>query len=121
IRAHVVKGHRIGRIIGFPTANLDVDFLTLPKEGVYAAYASISATRFSAIMYVGTRPTFDNKSSDLVCEVYIMGFSNDLYGKWLTIRPIKRLREDIRFDSIEELKRQITIDVDRSIEILNNV
>ena len=121
IRALVVKGHRLGRIIGFPTANLAVDFLTLPIEGVYAAFARIDDIRYNAIMYVGTRPTFDESSTDLVCEVYIMGFSNDLYGKWLTVQPVQRLREDIKFDSMEELKKQIFIDVDKSYDILNNL
>ncbi len=120
IRAIVVKGHRVGRIIGFPTANLNVDFLTLPKEGVYAAFAAIDDIRYNAILYIGTRPTFDRNSSDLVCEVYIMGFSDDLYGKWLTVRPVEYLREDIKFDSMEKLKKQIFIDVDKSYEILNS-
>lgn len=121
IRSIVIKGHRVGRIIGFPTANLAVDFLTLPAEGVYAAFSVIENIQFKAIMYVGTRPTFDANSTDLVCEVYIMGFSDDLYGKWMTVRPVKRLRNDIKFDSTEELKKQIKIDIDKSYEILNNV
>jgi len=118
IRALVVKGHRIGRILGFPTANLDVDFLTLPKQGVYAAFATIDDTKYNAIMYVGTRPTFDDNLADLVCEVYIMGFSDDLYGKKLTVHPIKRIREDIKFNSTDELKKQISADVNKSFEIL---
>ena len=120
IRALVVKGHRVGRILGFPTANLDVGFLILPKEGVYAAFAAVDDIRYNAIMYVGTRPTFDDKPANLVCEVYITGFSDDLYGKRLTVRPIERLREDIKFDSMEDLKKQISIDVNKSFEITNN-
>lgn len=120
IRALVIMGHRVGRIIGFPTANLDVDFLTLPKEGVYAARAEIENSKFNAIMYIGTRPTFDADSSDLACEVYIMGFSDDLYGKWLKVRPVKRLRDDIKFASKEELKKQIKIDVENAFEYLKS-
>jgi len=118
IRALVVKGHRVGRIIGYPTANLDVHFLTLPKEGVYAAYAEIQGAKYKAIMYIGTRPTFDTEAAELACEVFIMGFSEDLYGKWLKVQPVKRLRDDVKFSSKEELKKQIAIDVDNAFDIL---
>ena len=112
ITGTVVEGERLGRKIGFPTANLDVPAeKALPKSGVYAALVTIPGSEKSmpAMVNIGTRPTVtpDDKTS---IEVHLLDRDDDLYGKELSVAFLQRLRDEKRFDSLEELKQQLEID-----------
>ena len=107
----VVPGNKLGRSLGFPTANLQAEEgIAIPGNGVYAAQAVLPAgERFPAMVNIGTRPTV-RRGMDTVIEAHIIGWQGDLYGKKIKLRFIARLRDEIKFDSIEDLKRQLEED-----------
>ena len=108
----VVKGFQQGRKLGFPTANLDTgnSGLLIPKGGVYAVKASIDNHQrlLPAMMDIGTRPTYEGTRLSL--EVNIFNFHGSLYGKRLTVQFFKRIRDDRKFESIEDLAAQLQKD-----------
>jgi riboflavin kinase/FMN adenylyltransferase len=118
LQGHVVAGSGRGVALGFPTANLDIGpEQALPADGVYASWVSIDGGTFPSLTNIGTNPTFgDNRRA---VEVYIVDYESDLYGREIEIEFVERLRGEKRFDSIEELKKQITEDVKRGIALLN--
>jgi riboflavin kinase/FMN adenylyltransferase len=118
IWAHVVEGRRLGRTLGFPTANLDTGYLVLPEPGIYAAYAHLRDKTYRGAMYIGMRPTVTAAPSVPSCEVYIMDVSGDLYDEWILVEPVQRLRGDRRFDTLDELSAQIRRDVDHAMALL---
>ena len=109
-KSEVIKGDARGRTIGYPTINQKYpDELVKLKFGVYKTKIIIDEKEFEGITNIGIRPTF--KIDFVIAETYIKDFSGDLYGKKLRIIPIEFLREEIKFSSLEELKRQIEIDL----------
>lgn len=118
LRSRVVAGAGRGTEMGFPTANLDIGpEHALPMDGVYATWAGIGIEIFPSMTNIGTNPTFgDNRRA---VEVYIVDYRGDLYGQELQLEFVERLREERRFDSVEELKKQVTEDVKRGVAILN--
>jgi len=116
--ARVTEGCGIGRTMGFPTANLDVGYLVLPREGIYAAHVLLGDKRHKGAMYVGRRPTFMPKAGHLVCEVYIAGFSADIYHEWIRVEPVAFIRPDMQCASADDLRAQIACDVARASSIL---
>lgn len=121
LEGEIIKGNEIGRKIGFPTANLkyDIDDV-LPGRGVYLTEINIGNTKFAGITNVGLNPTVGN--SNLTVETHIIDFRDNLYGERISIYFIERMRNEIKFSSLEELKKQLTHDkeyaVDRLTEIL---
>jgi riboflavin kinase/FMN adenylyltransferase len=111
IRAEVVKGDGLGRQLGFPTANLDIEGLVLPPSGVYAAQARVDGRAFDSVLNIGHRPTLNRPERQLRVEAYLLGFSEDLYGQHLDVTPRAKLREEQRFPSLEALRSQITRDI----------
>lgn len=109
----VESGHKIGRTLGFPTANLriDVDKL-IPANGVYAVKTNLG----DAIMNIGRRPTLDN-GKNLSIEVYIMNYEGNLYGQTLQLQLIERIREERRFSSLDALRNQILEDEKRAMDL----
>lgn len=112
IHGRVVPGKQLGRRLGFPTANLSVDSCKLlPPPGVYAADALLpDGTVNRAVINIGRRPTVDDGNA-LSVEAHIIGYSGDLYGQVLTLRLLRRLRDERKFPDLEELKAAITADV----------
>lgn len=103
----VRSGHQVGRTLGFPTANLDVEQEKLiPACGVYAVETDLG----HGIMNIGRRPTVNN-GNNISIEVHIMDYAGDLYGKRLQLHFIERIREEIKFSSLEELRCQIREDI----------
>jgi riboflavin kinase/FMN adenylyltransferase len=118
LQSHVIAGAGRGAGIGFPTANLDIGpEQALPADGVYATWAGIGSETFPSMTNIGAKPTFgDNRRT---VEVYIVDYQGALYGQELQLEFVERLREERRFDSVEELKKQVAEDVKRGVAILN--
>ncbi len=118
LRSHVVAGAGRGVKMGFPTANLNIGpEHALPADGVYATWAGIGGENFPSMTNIGTNPTFgDNRRA---VEVYIVDYRGDLYGQELQLEFVERLREERRFGSVEELKKQVAEDVKRGVAILS--
>ena len=106
----VVEGQKLGRQLGFPTANVDVENEQLPPLGVYAVAARIDAQWLPAVANLGRRPTVAADAAPSL-EVHLLDWSGDLYGKDLEVRFTRRLRSEMKFSSLDELKAQIARDV----------
>lgn len=118
----VVHGDGRGKHIGIPTANLETgDEKLIPGAGVYACRAKIQDRLFPAAVNVGTRPTFDTSDHRSHVEAHILDYSGDLYTQRIRLDFIERLRGEERFESVEELIRQINADIDRTREIIARV
>lgn len=115
----VVSGNKIGREIGYRTANLDVkkEFRLIEMPGVYATYVDFEDKVYKSMTYIGKKPTI-NAGNDENIEVHIFDFDGDIYEKDVKIRFVKRIRDERKFDSLEELKQQITLDEKQIRELL---
>lgn len=109
----VEDGHKVGRTLGFPTANIRIaqDKL-IPARGVYAVETDLG----KGIMNIGRRPTLNN-GNDVSVEVHILDYRGDLYGKDLQVRFIDRIREERTFSNTEELKEQIRKDAETALRL----
>jgi len=107
----VVRGLGLGRKLGFPTANLDTKGRVLPPHGVYAVHVNLAEQAHRAVLNLGLRPTLRNPESRLRVEAHLLDFQEDLYGRELAITFVAKLRDEVRFHSVEELQRQIGRDV----------
>jgi len=116
VQGCVVKGALLGRKIGFPTINVAYDRLDLPF-GVYASRVYTSYGVFKGALHFGPRKVLGLDEPAL--EVYLLDFSDDLYGQKVTIEVFEKIRDTMTFDSMETLKRQIRLDVEtiKSIDI----
>jgi len=114
ISGEVVHGEHIGRTLGFPTANIDVDKTKLiPANGVYLAQASINRRGcFPSVVNIGFRPTFQGKRQSV--EVHILNFNDEIYGSVLSIELGRMLRNEKNFGTKEELVKQINRDVENA-------
>ncbi|MBP2654903.1 MAG: riboflavin biosynthesis protein RibF [Firmicutes bacterium] len=107
----VVDGERRGRKLGFPTANLNVlECGVMPGDGVYAVGVEFAGKRYRAVANVGNNPTFKGISRRL--EVHIIDFSGVLYGQILTVEFLAKIRDEVKFSDVEELKAQLVHDVE---------
>jgi riboflavin kinase / FMN adenylyltransferase len=110
ICAEVIVGEKLGRTLGFPTANLPVEGIQLPPDGVWAVRATLGdGSEWLGAANLGTRPTVNGSQRRL--EVHLLDFAGDLYGQVLDVRFEKCLRGEIRFPSLEALREQIALDV----------
>lgn len=116
IRGTVLKGAQLGRTLGFPTANIDVSGLVLPPPGVYAVAAVIDDKKVLGAANLGYRPTVDNAAPDLTFEVHLLDWTGDLYGKELRCTITRKLRDEIKFASLQDLKKQIALDIQKARE-----
>ncbi len=113
----VVHGDGRGRTIGVPTANVAVDEkLTLPGDGIYAVYFHVEGRRWPGAASIGVRPTFNGVGRTL--EVHLLDFDGDLYGRRCEVEFVERLRPEERFESVEDLVRQIQQDIRLTRQIL---
>ena len=121
-KGKVVKGKGIGKSLGFPTANLEIDGRKfLPGEGVYAAWTTIgsSSHKIASIMNLGSQPTIDPLLPSAV-EVHLINKDINLYGLNLSVEPVKKLRSQIQFENIDQLSNQIKKDREYAVRILEN-
>lgn len=113
----VVAGTRHGLELGFPTANLEVHpGQALPLNGVYATITDVDGKSYNSVTNIGTRPTFGTNPQTI--ETFLIDFSGDLYGQTIKVNFIERLRNEERFSSPEDLKRQIQKDVAQARALL---
>lgn len=117
----VKEGDRIGRSIGFPTANIDVPetYKLIPADGAYAVQVLIEEQLYQGMLNIGQRPTVSGQERRI--EVNIFDFDADIYNKRLSIRFIKLLRKEQKFANIDELKAQLSLDKQQASDILNNL
>ena len=116
----VVKGDQRGRELGYPTANFDLGETIHPAYGVYAARVQIQGEEewHKAAINIGIRPMFETDTAQV--ESYIFDFDREIYGEVLRVRPVKRLRSEAKFDSLDELKAQMAQDCQQARDILNS-
>lgn len=110
INGRVSEGDKRGRTIGFPTANVELGESLQPKLGVYAVRVTVEGSDqiFNGVANIGNRPTFDKR--DILLEVHLFDFDQDLYNKHLRVQLVAFLRSEQKFDGIDTLKSQITRD-----------
>ena len=115
----IVGGYQVGRKIGFPTANLQVDFSNklIPSVGVYAVYVYVNGQKYKGMLNIGHRPTLNN-GTDLSIEVHILDFEGDIYHQPMRIEFIDFLRTEAKFQSTEELALQIQKDKEAALLLL---
>lgn len=119
LAGEVVPGARRGRQLGFPTANLEVrPDRAVPTDGVYAVYAWLGQERELGVANVGVRPSFDN--GERTVETHILDFDEDIYGIDLVVEFVERLRDEKRFDDVDDLIVQINQDIEQARHILTS-
>jgi len=108
----VVKGDRIGRTLGYPTANIGGmdQFKLIPADGIYAVTVELRTGPHTGMLYIGERPTVQSAHHQRVVEVNIFDLDRDLYGETITVRFVERTREDMRFADLDALKQQLHMD-----------
>ena len=111
ISGRVVEGARLGRQLGFPTANLDLAGLALPPNGVYSGLVNLNGQPYRTALNVGFRPTVDSGAQRIHVEAHILNFSGNIYGQELEIEIGDKLRDEKKFASPTELREQIARDI----------
>lgn len=116
----VIHGKQLGRTIGFPTANLQAIFpeQIMPPIGIYAVKVQVDNTMWNGVMSIGKNPTVTTGNT-VHYEVYIFDFDRDIYGQLIQVFFIEKIREELKFDNIDELVAQIKKDVQQATAILN--
>ena len=116
ILGSVIKGRALGRILGFPTANINPHHEIIPPVGIYAVKVKLGSKEYKGVCYIGKKPTLKNlkgksQNSGIGVEVYIFNFNKNIYGKDLEIKFVKKFRKDKKFKNLSLLKQQIKKDV----------
>ena len=117
LQGAVVEGQRLGRKIGFPTANMQLyePLKQLPDNGVYATQVFVSGKKYCGMTNIGFRPTVQNNAARTI-ETHIFDFAEDIYGQDLTIDFVERIRSEQRFASLDELKTQLQKDKETIVQ-----
>lgn len=118
----VIEGDKRGRDLGFPTANIKIDYeeKLLPAIGIYVVEVLVGDDHYFGLLSIGKRPTFYN-SGKIIPEVFIYDFDKDIYDKEIKILIIERLRGEEKFSSADELIRQMNIDKKNGFKIIRNL
>jgi riboflavin kinase/FMN adenylyltransferase len=117
LRGKVITSDKRGRVLGFPTANLDIKpQQALPGDGIYATITQVDGKRFLSATNIGIRPTFGEREK--IVETHLLNYKGDLYGKEIRVEFVQKLRDEQRFPSSEELKIQIEKDIREAEAIL---
>ncbi|MDP4224461.1 MAG: riboflavin kinase, partial [Bacteroidota bacterium] len=116
----IVPGQKLGRSLGFPTANIrpDDDFKLVPANGVYAVNVRIGEKTLPGVMSIGFNPTVNKDLLQRFLEVHIFDFTGNLYGQDVRITFRFRLRDEIRFDSLDQLTEQMKLDKQQAMRLL---
>lgn len=116
----VIKGKQIGRTIGFPTANIEIQepLKLLPKNGVYIVKCLVKNQEVNGIMNIGNRPTLNGTSQSI--EVHLLNFDEDIYGLEITVKMIDFIRNEQKFENLDQLKSQIQKDKIQAVNFIKN-
>jgi riboflavin kinase/FMN adenylyltransferase len=114
----VIKGVSVGKKLGFPTANINPHHEVVPPPGVYATEIIYDGEKLKGLCYIGTRPTFKGQEKTHI-EVHIFNFKKNIYGKYLEIQFIEKIREEKKFDSPRKLAQQIKKDMKNAYRIFS--
>lgn len=116
----VIDGKKLGSKLGFPTANIKVDseYKLIPKSGIYTVEVFIGSEKYNGMMSIGINPTV-SEDFKIKLEVNIFNFNKNIYGKKIIINFISYLRDELKFDTIDELKDQLHLDRENSLKIIN--
>ncbi len=120
LNGNVVTGKGLGKTIHFPTANLkpDADYKLIPKNGVYVVQSLLDGQMLQGMMNIGINPTVDGTQQSI--EVHFLNFNASLYHKNLTIQIWHRLRDEIKFDSVSDLQKQLELDKQATLAFFEN-
>lgn len=118
IQGQVTYGNKVGRSIGFPTANLQItaSYKLVPADGVYAVKAQVQGKEYQGMMNIGFRPTVDGKFRQL--EVHLFDFDQTIYEEMMNVLIIGHIRKEVKFDNVESLKAQLEQDKRAALQIL---
>jgi riboflavin kinase/FMN adenylyltransferase len=121
LHGSVVEGQRVGRKLGFPTANIVASdpHKLIPGYGVYAVEVLISGKRYGGMLNIGSRPTFNKNADNRSIEVHIFDFSGDLYNKEITLIFVGKIRDEQKFSGVEALAEQLKRDKVTALKILS--
>jgi len=120
LKGEVIHGAKKGRMIGYPTANIDTGDYLIPKKGVYATMTKVEGKWYQSMSSIGHNPTL-NCRVDLSVESNIFDFDQDIYGETIEIMFIKRLRSELKFANVDELITKIDQDKVDTLLILKNI
>ena len=122
ITGTVVHGHKKGRELGYPTANIELDshFKLIPRLGIYAVQAELEGKRYFGMMSIGYNPTVTDEKQ-LRIEVHIFDFDENVYGKKIKINLLEYLREEKKFDSLDELIKEMNSDKEKTLLIIEKL
>ncbi len=114
----IIEGNKIGRTLGFPTANiLPGNGSIIPKEGVYAVFVAVDGKIIKGMLNIGVRPTFD--LNEVTIEVHLLDFSETIYNRQVTVYFVDRIRDEIKFETKELLIEQLSSDRNRISNLLD--
>lgn len=114
-RGKIKKGKKRGREMGFPTANVPIH-KNIP-EGVYISQLTLRNKAYNSLTFIGNAKTFGE--TEVLSETYILSFDDDIYGQWASIRLIKKIRSNEKFDSSNSLKKQMELDKKEAEKFFN--
>ena len=120
IKGEVIHGEKKGRMIGYPTANIDTNEYLIPKTGVYVTMTKVGDVWYKSMSSVGHNPTL-NCRVDVSVESHIFDFDQEIYGEVIEMKFIKRLRDELKFTNVEDLIRKIDQDKIDSLEVLKSI
>lgn len=117
----IIGGKKIGRSLGFPTANVlpKERYKLIPKDGVYAVYVNLDDKTLNGMLNIGLRPTLSNGENGKSIEVHIFDFKHQIYGKDVQVRFVGRIRDEVKFSSVEHLVEQLKKDKTIAQDILS--
>jgi riboflavin kinase/FMN adenylyltransferase len=120
LNGSVIEGNKIGRQIGFPTANIQPsdEHKLIPKPGVYAVHLEKDGLIYKGMLNIGFRPTLNSEMDQKSIEVHLFDFNDDIYSQEVKLHFRYYMREEKKFGSLEQLKDQLVIDRRRAIEVL---
>ena len=120
LSGNVVKGNKLGRTIGFPTANIQIseNYKLIPKNGAYIVTAIVNNKTVFGMLNIGIKPTLGENLMSI--EVHLLDFSEDIYGQKMQVNVVERLRGEHKFESLEALKSQLEIDKKTTIQYFQN-
>ena len=120
IKGTVVDGNKMGRTIGFPTANIKINewYKLIPAKGVYAVKVKLNNSIYDGMLNIGNRPTLNENDNETI-EVNIFNFDDDIYNKEIQIEFYEKIRNEEKFEELSVLKKQLEIDKQQVIQILN--